>query len=339
MQATLVNPTTQTNLMQAMVQDRYGSAEVLKLAQIPKPQPGPGEVLVRVAAAGVDRGLWHIMTGKPYIMRIAGFGLRRPKIRVPGMDLAGTVETVGSGVTRFAPGDEVLGTAVGAGALAEFAKLKEGQLVPKPRNLSFEQAAALSVSALAALKGVRDVAKVQAGQKVLVIGAGGGVGSYAVQIAKSLGAEVTGVASTGKLKLLIDLGADHVIDYTREDIATGGPRFDVILDLAGNRKLSHLRKALKSRGTLVIAGGEGGGNWFGGIDRQLRAMMLSPFVSQKLTSFVSLVNLKDLQQVADLAAKGVITPAVDRIFKLQQAAEAIDYLAQGRARGKVVVAL
>jgi len=325
--------------MQAVVQDRYGSAEVLQLAQIPKPQPGPGEVLVRVAAAGVDRGLWHIMTGRPYIMRIAGFGLRRPKVRVPGMDLAGTVEAVGSGVTRFAPGDEVLGTAVGAGALAEFAKLKEDQLVLKPQNLSFEQAAALPVSALAALKGVRDVAKVKAGQKVLVIGAGGGVGSYAVQIAKSLGAEVTGVASTGKRKLLIDLGADHVIDYTRQDIAAGGPRFDVILDLAGNRRLSHLRRALKPRGTLVIGGGEGGGNWFGGIDRQLRAMMLSPFVGQKLTSFVSVVNQRDLQQVADLAARGVITPAVERVFKLDQAAEAIEYLEQGRARGKVVVAL
>lgn len=339
MQATLEGTITQSNLMQAVVQDRYGSHEVLKLAHVEKPQPGPGEVLVRIAAAGVDRGVWHFITGRPYLMRVAGIGLFRPKLHVPGMDLAGTVEAVGSGVTRFASGDQVLGTAIGAGAFAEFAKLKEDSLVPKPENLSFEQAAALPVSSLTALKAVRDVGKVQAGQKVLVIGAGGGVGSYAVQIAKHLGAEVTGVASSSKLQFLIELGADHVIDYAREDIAAGGPRFDVIIDIAGNRSLSRLRKALKPRGTLVITGGEGGGKWFGGIDRQLRALMLSPFIGQKLTTFVSIANLADLQQVAALARQGVITPAVERAFKLHQVPEAIAYLEQGKARGKVVVVL
>jgi len=323
--------------MRAVIQHEYGRADVLQLGIEPVPTPAPGEVLVRVMAAGLDRGVWHLVAGKPYLMRIMGFGLRRPKTRVPGMDLAGVVQAVGRGVTRFKAGDEVLGTAVGAGAFAEFAKLKEDHLVHKPARLSFEQAAALPVSALAALKAVRDVAKVQAGQHVLVIGASGGVGSYAVQIAKSLGARVTGVASTGKLAHVLNLGADDAIDYTRQDFADGGPRFDVIIDIAGNRKLKHLRSALKPRGTLVIAGGENAGNWFGGIDRQLRAMLLSPFTRQKLTSFVSVVNLPDLQEVARLAETGAITPVVDRTFLLEQAPEAFEYLERAKARGKIVI--
>jgi NADPH:quinone reductase-like Zn-dependent oxidoreductase len=329
--------TTKANQMRAVVQDQYGLL-ALRVAMQPKPEAGPGEVVVRVKAAGVDRGVWHIVNGKPYIMRAVGFGLRRPKIRVPGQDLAGVVEAVGSGVKRFQVGDEVMGTAINAGAYAEYAKLAEDRLTHKPANLSFEQAAALPVSAITALKGMR-VGKVQAGQKVLVIGAGGGVGGYAVQIAKSLGAEVTGVASTSKLGLVIEFGADHVIDYTREDIADGGPRFDVILDFAGNRKLSQLRKALKPRGTLVIGGGEGGGNWFGGIDRQLRAVALSLFTRQKLTSYIATENLQDVEQVAELAQRGDIKPRVDRLFGLHETREALEYLEQGHARGKVVVAI
>ncbi|MBX3475381.1 MAG: NAD(P)-dependent alcohol dehydrogenase [Planctomycetes bacterium] len=323
--------------MRAIVQQRYGHAEVLTPAIEPIPTPAPGEVLVRVMAAGLDRGVWHMVAGKPYLMRVMGFGLRRPKTRIPGMDLAGVVQAVGSGVTRFKAGDEVLGTAIGAGAFAEFAKLKEAQLVHKPANLSFEQAAALPVSALAALKAVRDVAKVQAGQQVLVIGAGGGVGSYAVQIAKALGATVTGVASTGKLRHVLALGADHVIDYTRQDFADDGPRFDVIIDIAGNRTLRHLRSALKPRGTLVIAGGENAGNWFGGMDRQIRAMLLSAFTRQKLTSFVSIVNLPALKEIARLAEDGVVTPVVDRTFTLEQTPEAFAYLESAKACGKIVI--
>lgn len=322
--------------MQAVVQDTYGA---VRMGEEPVPTPGPGEVLVRVKAAGVDRGVWHLVHGKPYIMRAMGFGLRRPKIRIPGMDLAGTVEAVGKGVTRFQPGDEVLGTAMGVGAYAEYAKLAEDKLVLKPANLSFEQAAALPVSAITALKGVRDVAKVQAGQSVLVIGASGGVGGYAVQIAKSLGAEVTGVASTSKLDLVREFGADHVIDYTREKISDGGRRFDVILDIGGNRKLSQLRRTLKPRGTLVIVGGEEGGNWFGGIDRQLRALFLSLFSRQKLTSYIATENLPDLLHVAKLAQRGKITPVVGRTFELHEASQAIDYLEQGHARGKVVITI
>ncbi|MBK9975125.1 MAG: NAD(P)-dependent alcohol dehydrogenase [Planctomycetes bacterium] len=323
--------------MRAVIQHEYGRAEVLQLGIEPVPTPAPGEVLVRVVAAGLDRGVWHMVAGKPYLMRIMGFGLRRPKTRIPGMDLAGTVEAVGRGVTRFKAGDAVLGTAIGAGAFAEFAKLGESQLVHKPANLSFEQAAALPVSALAALKAVRDVAKVQAGQHVLVIGAGGGVGSYAVQIAKAQGARVTGVASTGKLKHVLELGADDVIDYTRQDFAQAGPRFDVILDIAGNRTLKHLRRALKPRGTLVIVGGENGGSWFGGIDRQLRAMLLSAFTRQKLTSFVSTVSQSALTDVARLAQDGAITPVVDRTFSLAQAPQAFEYLENAKARGKIVI--
>lgn len=333
--ATIELPATTT--MRAIVQHRYGHAEVLTPARQPIPTPAPGEVLVRVMAAGLDRGVWHMVAGKPYLMRVLGFGLRRPKTRIPGMDLAGVVQAVGTGVTRFKEGDEVLGTAIGAGAFAEFARLKEDQLVHKPANLSFEQAAALPVSALAALKAVRNVAKVQAGQHVLVIGAGGGVGSYAVQIAKALGATVTGVASTGKLMHVLNLGADHVVDYTRQDFADDGPRFDVIIDIAGNRKIKHLRSALKPRGTLVIAGGEDAGNWFGGIDRQIRALLLSAFTRQRLTSFVSIVNLPALKEIARLAEEGVITPVVDRTFTLEQAPEAFAYIESAKARGKIVI--
>lgn len=323
--------------MRAMAQHRYGGPDVLQLEQRPLPTVSDDEVLVRVRAAGVDRGVWHLMAGLPYLMRVVGFGLRAPKNQVPGMDLAGTVAAVGRNVTRFHVGDEVFG--VGKGSFAEYAAAPEAKLAHKPANLSFEQAAALAISGMTALQGLRDVAKVQAGEKVLILGASGGVGSYAVQIAKALGAEVTGVASTSKLELVKSLGADHVIDYTREDIADSGTRYDVILDIGGNRSLSKLRRALKPRGRLVIVGGENGGRMLGGLERQLRAMLLSPFVSQTLTSFISGERQEDLQTLKEMAEAGKLTPVIDRAFPLAEAAEAVRYLEQGRARGKVVISV
>ncbi|MCB9932084.1 MAG: NAD(P)-dependent alcohol dehydrogenase [Planctomycetes bacterium] len=321
--------------MRAAAQYRYGGPEVLQLEQRPLPAVGDDEVLVRVRAAGVDRGVWHLMAGLPYLMRVVGFGLRAPKNPVPGMDLAGTVAAVGKNVTRFRVGDEVFG--VGKGSFAEYAVAPEAKLAHKPANLSFEQAAALAISGMTALQGLRDVAKLQAGEKVLILGASGGVGSYAVQIAKALGAEVTGVGSTSKLELVKSLGADHVIDYTREDITDSGTRYDVILDIGGNRSLSKLRRALKPRGRLVIVGGENGGRLLGGLDRLLRAMLLSPFISQTLTSFISGEKQEDLQALKEMAEAGKLTPSIDRAFPLAEAADAVRYLEQGCARGKVVI--
>ena len=246
---------------------------------------GDDEVLVRVHAAGVDQGVWHVMAGLPYPIRLAGYGIRAPKNPVPGADLAGVVEAVGKDVTRFQPGDEVFG--IGKGSFAEYARAREDKLAPKPANLSFEQAAAVAISGLTALQGLRDHGNVRPGQKVLIIGASGGVGTYAVQMAKAFGAEVTGVCSTAKVDLVRSIGADHVIDYTREDFAEGKQRYDVILDIGGNSSLSRLRRALTPKGTLVIVGGETGGRWLGGFDRQLRARLLSPFVGQTLTTFIS----------------------------------------------------
>src|SRR5690349_10260362 len=256
--APTAEPTEQASqdTMRAIVQHRYGTVpeEVLRLERITCPRPAAGEVLVKVLAAGVDRGTWHLMAGQPYLMRL-GFGFRGPRIRVPGLDVAGTVEATGPGVTRFAVGDEVFGIA--RGSFAEYAVAREAKLARKPAALTFAQAAALAVSGLTALQGLRDAGHIQAGQKVLVIGASGGVGSYAVQLAKVFGAEVTGVASTAKADLVRTIGADHVIDYHKQDFADGRQRYDLILDISGNTPLSRLRRALTPRGTLVIAGGEG----------------------------------------------------------------------------------
>src|SRR5437016_928598 len=271
--------------MKAIVRDAYGSAEVLRLAEIDKPVAGEGEVLLRVHAAGVDQGVWHLMTGTPYAMRLAGFGIRAPKNALLGYDVAGRVEAVGTRVTEFRPGQEVFGTC--RGSFAEYAVARPDRLLSKPDNVSFEQAAAVPISGYAALQAVREHGSVRPGQRVLIIGAGGGVGTFAVQLAKAYGAEVTGVCSTAKTELVRSIGADYVIDYTREDFADGGNRYDVILDIAGNRSLSHLRRALAPEGTLVIVGGEGGGKWLGGIDRQLRAHLLSLFVRQKLGTWIS----------------------------------------------------
>ncbi len=321
--------------MKAIVQDTYGSPDVLELRDIDKPGIGYDEVLLRVHAAGVDRGAWHFMTGLPYLMRIAGYGLRAPKNPVLGREVAGVVEAVGKDVSRFQPGDEVFG--IGEGSFAEYARAREDKLAPRPENLTFEQAAAVAISGSTALQGLRDNGRVEPGQEVLIIGASGGVGTFAVQIAKAFGARVTGVCSTAKVEMVRSIGADHVIDYTREDFAEGEQRYDLILDIGGNSTLARLRRTLTPEGTLVIVGGEGGGRWFGGIDRQLRAMMLSPLVGQKLTVKFPRENHEDLIVLKELIESGKLTPVIDRTYPLAEAPEAIRYLQEGHAQGKVVI--
>lgn len=323
--------------VRAVVQDRYGADDVLHLGHITRPEISDDEVLVRVHAAGLDRGTWHLMTGKPYLMRIAGLGFRRPKDRVPGRDLAGTVAAVGTAVTRFAVGDEVYG--IGRGTFAEYAVAREDKLAPKPARLSFEQAAVVPISAGTALQALTDHGHLAPGQRVLVIGASGGVGSYAVQLAKALGAEVTGVASTAKLDHVRSLGADHVVDYTREDFAGTGDRYDLILDIGGNPKLSRLRRALTAEGTAVIVGGEAGGDLTGGMGRTLRALALSPFVSQRLTNFIAKEQASDLDRLHDLLDAGHVTPSIDHTCPLDQVPEAMRKLAAGQVRGKVAITL
>ena len=321
--------------MKAIVRDEYGEVDVVRLDEIDRPAIGNDEVLLRVHAAGVDRGVWHLMTGLPYPLRLAGYGLRAPKNRVLGRDVAGTVETVGKNVTTLRPGDEVFGIA--EGSFAEYARARADKLAPLPENLTFKQAAAAPISALTALQAVRDRGQVKPGQHVLIIGASGGVGTFAVQIAKAFGAEVTGVCSTAKVDMVRAIGADHVIDYTQHDISDEGRRYDVILDIGGNRPLKQLRRVLTPRGTLVITGGETGGRWLGGTDRQIRAMMLSPFVGQKLGTFISSENNKDLIVLKELIESGQLTPAIDRTYPLSEAPAAIRYMQEGNARGKVVI--
>jgi NADPH:quinone reductase-like Zn-dependent oxidoreductase len=277
------------------------------------------------------------MAGLPYPVRLAGFGVRAPKTRVRGREVAGRVEAVGRAVTGLQPGDEVFGIA--EGSFAEYARASQDKLAPKPTNLSFEQAAAVAVSALTALQGVRDRGQVQPGQKVLVIGASGGVGTFAVQIAKAFGAEVTGVCSTTKMDMVRSIGADHVIDYMREDFADGKHRYDVILDTGGNRSLRHLRRALTPRGRLVIVGAETGGRWLGGVDRLLRALLLSPLVGQKLGGFICSENAKDLRVLTELIESGKVTPVIDRTYPLSEVPAAMRYMQAGHARGKVVIAV
>ena len=323
--------------MKAIVRYRYGSPDVLELREIEKPEIAEDEVLVHVHAAGVDRGVWHVMTGLAYPIRLAGFGLRAPKNPVIGMDLAGVVETVGKGVSRFQPGDEVFG--IGKGSYAEYAPALEAKLAPKPANLTFEQAAVVAISGSTALQAVRDHGRVGSGQEVLIIGASGGVGSYAVQIARAFGARVTGVSSTRKVQMVRSIGAHRVIDYTKEDFAESGQRYDVILDIGGNSSLARLRSTLTPKGTLVIVGGEGGGKWLGGTDRQLRAMMLSPFVSQKLGTFINKESYEYMLVLKDLIESGKVTPVIDRTCPLAEVPEAIRYLEGGHAHGKVVITI
>jgi NADPH:quinone reductase-like Zn-dependent oxidoreductase len=322
--------------MRAIVNDTYGEAgDVLRLAEIPRPEIGDDEVLVRVHAAGVDRGVWHLMAGLPYPVRLAGYGLRAPKNPVRGREVAGRVEAVGKNVTTMVAGDEVFGAA--EGSFAAYARARADKLAPKPSGVSFRDAAASTLSATTALQAVRDHGRVQPGQRVLVIGASGGVGTFAVQIAKAYGAEVTAVCSTGKVDLVRSIGADHVIDYTNQDIDANDQRYDVIIDIAGNRPLRQLRRALTPRGTLVITGGENGGRWIGGTDRQLRALLLSPFVRQKLRTFINSEARADLITIAELIDAGRVTPVIDKTYPLGDAPAAIRYLQDGHARGKVVV--
>jgi NADPH:quinone reductase-like Zn-dependent oxidoreductase len=323
--------------LKAIVRDTYGSPDVLQLREIDIPEYADEEVLVHVDAAGVGRDVWHVMAGLPYPIRLAGYGFRAPKNPVIGSDMAGVVEALGKNVTRFQPGDEVFG--IGKGSYAEYVCAREGKLAPKPVNLTFEQAAVVAIMGSTALQALRDHGKVRPGQEVLVIGASGGVGTYAVQIAKAFGARVTGVCSTQKVAMVRSIGADHVIDYTREDFAEEDQRYDLILDIGGNSSLARLRRALASRGILVIVGGEGGGRWLGGTDRQIRALVLSPFVSQKLGTFVNKENHEDLIILKELIESGKVTPVIDRTYPLSEVPEAIRYLEEGHARGKVVIAV
>lgn len=324
--------------MKAITQDTYGSADVLELRDIEEPVVRERDVLVRVHAAGVGPDVWHIMTGKPYMARPA-LGLRRPRIPVRGWDVAGTVERVGEAVTEFRPGDEVMGVAE-QGSFAERAVTRAEKLVRKPARITFEQAAAVPVSGVTAIQALRDKAEVRPGQSVLVVGAGGGVGSFAVQIAKAFGAEVTGVASTSKLELVRSIGADDVIDYTRADFTDGSRTWDVIVDTAGRRPLRRLRRALTPKGTLVVVGGDGGGAWTGGFFRgMLRGPLASMFVGQRLGAINSKVTKEDLEAVAELVEAGAVTPVVGRTYPLREAPEAVRVLETGHAEGKLVIAI
>jgi NADPH:quinone reductase-like Zn-dependent oxidoreductase len=320
--------------MKAIVQDAYGSADLLELRDIDRPVPRDDEVLVEVRAAGVGPEVWHLMTGRPYVARVA-LGLRKPRNPVRGWDGAGRVEAVGAKVTDFKPGDEVFGNC--DGSFAEYARAKAERLVLKPANITFEQAAVLPVSGMTALQALSGKARPRPGRRVLVIGASGGVGTFAVQLAAMHGAEVTGVCGPAGADFVRSLGATHVIDYTRQDITDGPHPYDVIVDNAGLRPLPLLRRALTPRGSLVIVGGEGGTGFFGGMSRGLRAVLLSPFIAQNLRNLISVSRREDLLTLKDLAEKGKITPAVDRTYPLAEAPAAIRHLTDGHPRGKLVI--
>lgn len=326
-----------TQRMKAIVYRCYGSPEVLRLEDIAKPIPADDQVLVKVRAAAVNPVDWHYMRGEPYIMRMSS-GLGAPKDMRMGIDFAGTVEAVGKAVTRFKLGDEVFGAR--GGALGEYVVVRESRaVVLKPANLTFEQAAAVPIAALTALQGLRDKGHIQPGQKVLINGASGGVGTFAVQIAKSFGAEVTGVCSTRNVELVRSLGADHVIDYTRENFTQGEQRYDLILDNVGSHSLSDYRRVLQPAGTLVIVGSLSKEPWFGPISSWIKAALLSPFVSQNLVTLLAENKQDDLELLSDLMREGKVTPVIDRRYTLSEAPAAIAYLEEGRARGKVVVSM
>jgi NADPH:quinone reductase-like Zn-dependent oxidoreductase len=326
------NAATAEGTMQAIVQDAYGSADVLRLARIARPEIRDNEVLVRVHAASVHIGDWHVMTGLPYLLRVVGFGFRAPKARIRGIDVAGTVEAVGQNVRRFQVGDEVFGTC--DGSFAEYAAAPEDTLVLKPANLTFEQAAAVPTSSAAALQALR-AGEIKSGQQVLLVGASGGVGLFAVQIAKSFGADVTAVCSTTKVDLVRSVGADHVIDYTREDFTQSGQQYDLILVMGGNHSLSQLKRVLRPGGTLVPVGTEEGNRWVGG-KAWIRAMLLSRVV-RHLRPLASEPNQADLEFVTELIEAGKITPVIDRTYPLERVPEAMRYLKAGKARGKITI--
>ncbi|HWW17182.1 MAG TPA: NAD(P)-dependent alcohol dehydrogenase [Candidatus Saccharimonadales bacterium] len=319
--------------MKAIVQTRYGSPDVLQLAELPKPTPADNEVLIKLYAASVNPADMHLMRGKPFFLRIMGGGLRAPKRKVPGLDIAGRVEAGGKSVTQFKPGDAVFGAC--RGAFAEYACAKEDNLALKPANSSFEDAAALPVAALTALQGLRDKGRIRPGQKVLVDGASGGVGTFAIQIAKSFGAEVTAVCSTGKIDTARSLGADHIIDYTREDFTKSGQRYDLILAANAHHSIFDYKRALTRDGIYVMAGG-------GGV-QALQTLFLGPLLSRigrkKIRFFLAKINQKDLVFLKDLMASGKVVPVIDRRYPLSAAAEAIRYLAQGHAQGKIILTI
>lgn len=334
---TTTHPTTRdadTDHMRAVTQDRYGGPDTLSIRTIDRPTIAADEVLIEVHAAGVDRGVWHLMTGEPYLIRL-GFGLRRPKQPIIGLDVAGLVVEAGEDVDRFAPGDEVFGIATGS--FAEFAVADHDKLVHKPADVPMEQAAVAAVSGITALQGLTDVGRLRPGQRVLVIGASGGVGTYAVQFAKALGAHVTGVAGSAKVDMVRALGADQVIDYTSDDFVDGVTEYDLILDIGGRNSIRRLRRALTTTGTLVIVGGEDGGRWTGGIGRQIRAMLLSPFVRQRLTTFISKEHHSSIESVATHLESGTVVSRIDGRFGLDDAADALRRLEEGRVSGKSVV--
>jgi NADPH:quinone reductase-like Zn-dependent oxidoreductase len=325
----------QENAVKAIVQSMYGSADVLELVDIDKPVVGDNDVLLRVHAASLHVGDWHVMTGLPYMLRVVGFGLRKPIIRVRGTDVAGTVEAVGTSVSEFRPGDAVFGTC--EGAFAEYARAPEKNLALKPVNLSLQQAAAVPTSAFAALQALRNRGEIQSGHKVLVVGATGGVGVFAVQIAKAYGAHVTGVCSTGKMELVRSLGADEVVDYTAGDFTRTARRYDIVLDTGGNRALGDLRRLLSPRGTLVLVGGEGGNRVLGGTGKWIQALVIAPFVGQKLRPLSTAPNKQDLLLVKHLIESGRIMPVIDRAFALVDVPDAFRYLKKGNGRGKIVI--
>ena len=325
--------------MKAIVYCDYGTADVLRLEDVEKPVPGDDELLVRVHAAGVNPLDWHYMRGTPYLMRLSS-GLRKPQDTRLGVDYAGTVEAVGRNVTRFKPDDQVFGGR--SGALAQYVVVKQDRAVAlKPANVSFEQAGAVAIAATTALQGLRDAGRLKAGDKVLINGASGGVGTFAVQIARSIGAEVTGVCSTRNVELVRSLGADHVIDYTRDDYTSTGVRYDVILDNVGNRSLAENRRVLEPDGRYVLIGGGGpeAGKWLGPMVKPLQALVTAPFVSQDMGMFLAKLTREDMLRLAELMSSGTVLPVIDRRYALSEAAAAIRYLEQGRARGKVVVTL
>lgn len=324
--------------MKAMAYTEYGPPDVLELTGVEKPVAKGDEVLLKVHAASVNPADWHLLRGKPYIARLQ-LGLRKPKDRVLGCDVAGQVEAVGKNVTMLQPGDEVFGSPFmhGFGAFAERVCVPEDLLAPKPASLSFEQAAAVPLAASTALQGLRDHGGIEPGHNVLIIGASGGVGTFAVQIAKAFDAEVSGVCSTRNVEMVRSLGADHVIDYTQEDFTRSGQKYDLIFQLAGTRSPSECRRALTSKGTLVQISGDSDGRWIGPVDRIIKALVLSPFVSQKMASFTVKPNKEDLQFLKQLIEAGKLTPVIDRTYSLSETPEALRYLENGHARGKVII--
>ena len=323
--------------MQAIVQKKYGSAEVLELHAIGRPKPAADEVLIEVRAAGVDRGVWHLMTGLPYLVRLAGYGVAKPKNPVLGLDVSGIVVGIGADVTRFRPGDEVFG--IGKGSYAEFVTADETKLAKKPTNSTFEQAAVSAISGITALEALTDVGRLQAGQRVLIVGASGGVGTFAVQLAKAFGAHVTGVSGPDKIDVVRSLGADQVLDYTLQDFVDDEARYDLIVDIGGRNSISRLRSVLNPKGTLVIVGGEGGNRVTGGAGRQVRAMMLSPFVGHRLTTFISSEHYTNIERLADHIQSGAVVPEIGHRFDLAGVPAAIRQLESGSSVAKTVIVI